>query len=199
MTQVASQGVQRQEAGGVGPLEVVQAQQQGLLQRGYLHQVDERVDHLKPKARIAADRDRPRAAGSCRQQARDRPAARVASAARAAQRVDKYTERAGPLQLQRAGRAHLHAPPPPSLQCLGQQSGLSDTWLSLDDEKAEASRGRAVEPPDEVGDVKFATAQRESLTPNGHLRKLAARVGMRRRPGHWPVLVSQAVPLARQR
>jgi len=56
--ETAGQRTQRQQAGRVGPLQVIQADHQGPGQRQLLHQVGEGVYGAEPQARVAGHGDR---------------------------------------------------------------------------------------------------------------------------------------------
>ena len=131
--QTAAQRGQRQQAGRVGPLQVIHADHQRPGQRELLRQVSERIDRAEPQPRVAGHRDRaplPTAVGG--QQRGDGRPPRVRRRADAPERGGHQAERPGPLQLLSPARRHLHAAAARVLQHAGEQPRLPDPGLTLD-------------------------------------------------------------------
>jgi hypothetical protein len=143
------QRAQGQQAGGVGPLEVVEAEHQRPAEGQRLHQLQEGVDGLELQARVAAHGGHAAVAVVGGQQGGDGGPARVRGRPRAAEAVGQQAE--GPVALQvLAPPGHdLQAALTCGLQRLGKQAGLADPGLAFDDHDGRSSPRRPTKGVDE--------------------------------------------------
>ena len=118
--QTAAHRGQRQQAGRVGPLQVIHADHQRPGQRELLRQVSERIDRAEPQPRVAGHRDRAPVTAPGGQQRGDGRPPRVRRRADAPERGGHQAERPGPLQLLSPARRHLHAAAARVLQHAGE-------------------------------------------------------------------------------
>jgi hypothetical protein len=139
------QRAQGQEAGGVGPLQVVQAEHQRSPPGQRLHQVQEGVDGLELQARVAADGGDAPVALVGGQQGGDGGPARVRGGPRAPEGVGQQAERPVALQVLPPPGHHLETAGAGGLQRLGEQTGLADPRLALHDHDRRPSPRRPTE------------------------------------------------------
>ena len=168
VAQAAAQRAQGQEAGRVGPLQVIQGDHQRALEGQRLDQVTEGVDGLELQARVAAHRDRAPVAEVGGQQLGDGPPTRVRGRAGARERVGQDPERPGPLQLLGSPAHDLEPAGPGVVQGLGKQPGLADAGLPLDEHDRRVAQGHLIERVAERLELHLAPAKARARRQRGH-------------------------------
>jgi hypothetical protein len=181
--QAAGQRAQGEQAGGVGPLQVVQADHQRAVQGEGLQQLEEGVDRLELEAGVAAHRQRPPVPEPGGQQRGDGTPARVRRRAVTGEGVGQDPERSGPLQLLGAPADDLEAAGPGVVEGFGKQPGLADARLPLDEHDRQVARGHPVERVAERLELRLAPTEARGRRQRGHGGHASAAGGRHRRRG----------------
>jgi len=159
------------------PLQVVHGDDQRCVQRQVLDQVDERVHHPELQSGITRHGDRTPAVVSASagiaaggEQGGYRPAARVRRGRAAVEGLGDRAERPGAFQLFALTRRDREAAGAGIGERLGQQPGLPDTGLALDEDGCRATDRQRVQRSGEHIQLTHAPPQRRCRCGGDHGR-----------------------------